>query len=98
MAYSVATALVEFARINFDASRFGFLTASWHNIPEFMIILHLLFKKDTAEKVIGWHVRQTDMISFCDARWCSSQWSLLADDAAVRTVMRTMVVYIVSNL
>eukprot|EP00877_Chromochloris_zofingiensis_P001697 jgi/Chrzof1/11528/UNPLg00462.t1 len=51
MAYSLATALVEFARVNFDASRFGFLTASWHNVPEYMIILHLLYKEDTAFKV-----------------------------------------------
>eukprot|EP00877_Chromochloris_zofingiensis_P001693 jgi/Chrzof1/11524/UNPLg00458.t1 len=54
MGYSLATALVEFARINFDASRFGFLTASWHNVPEYMIILHLLFREETAFKNLPW--------------------------------------------
>ena len=36
--YPFTTGLVEFARVNFDASRFGFLTAAWHNLPEYNML------------------------------------------------------------
>jgi hypothetical protein len=51
VAYPVGTALVELARVNFDASRFGFLTASWHNLFEYGILLFAFFDYATAAKV-----------------------------------------------
>jgi len=49
--YPFATALVEFARVNFDASRYGFLTATWHNLPEYILLFHLFMSRPNAEKV-----------------------------------------------
>jgi hypothetical protein len=51
--YPFATALVEFARVNFDASRYGFLTATWHNLPEYILLLHLFLDRETAERASG---------------------------------------------
>lgn len=51
--YPFATGLVEFARVNFDASRYGFLTATWHNLPEYIILMYLFMTKERAGKVIG---------------------------------------------
>lgn len=49
--YTLFTGIVEFARFNFDASRFGFLTASWHNLWEYQIIAFLLLPHQSAKKV-----------------------------------------------
>jgi hypothetical protein len=49
--YPLATGLVEFARVNFDASRYGFLTATWHNLPEYIILFYLFMTKEKAGKV-----------------------------------------------
>ncbi len=51
MWYPSGTALVELARINFDASRFGFLTASWHNLFEYGILLFNFYDFEKAKKV-----------------------------------------------
>eukprot|EP00775_Hariotina_reticulata_P002461 gene2460-2764_t len=48
--YALFTGIVEFARFNFDASRFGFLTASWHNLWEYHLIAYLLLSPADAKR------------------------------------------------
>lgn len=49
--YPFGTAVVELARVNFDGSRFGFLTAAFHNLFEYGMILFLFADYKTAKKV-----------------------------------------------
>eukprot|EP00884_Botryococcus_braunii_P007516 jgi/Botrbrau1/16766/Bobra.150_2s0002.1 len=46
--YPLGTAVVEVTRVNFDASRFGFITAALHNLFEYGMILFAYTDYDTA--------------------------------------------------
>eukprot|EP00884_Botryococcus_braunii_P007514 jgi/Botrbrau1/16764/Bobra.150_2s0001.2 len=48
--YPTTTGIVELVRANFDTSRFGFVTATLHNLPEYGLLLFIFLDADTPVK------------------------------------------------